>query len=90
MRRFNTPNTFNISLSRRQAQGVLAGAAALALLSLAACGGGHHHAHDDSSGSGTTVGTGTSTAGVLCNYSSSVFNSSPSVNATATACPVHS
>ncbi len=47
---------------------------------LSACGGG---------GSDTTASTGatsgTSTAGVLCDYSSSLFNSSPAVNATAVA-----
>jgi hypothetical protein len=56
---------------------------ALACAALVACGGG-----DDSTTMPTTTTTttsGTSTAGVLCDYSSSVFNSSPSVNATATA-----
>ena len=53
----------------------------LALTSLPACGGGEAVA------STTTAGTPTSgsTAGVLCAYSSSTFNSSTSVNATATA-----
>ena len=45
------------------------------VISLSACGG--------SSTSSTDVSA--STAGVLCDYASSVFNSSPSVNATATA-----
>ena len=60
-------------------------------LGLAACGGG-----DDSTSSSTTATTttgtvtdsttsGTGTAGVLCSYASSVFNSAASVNATATA-----
>lgn len=56
---------------------------ALACAALVACGGG-----DDSTTTTTTTTTttsGTSTAGVLCDYSSSVFNSSASVNATATA-----
>jgi len=56
---------------------------ALACAALAACGGG-----DDSTTTTTTTttsGTSSSTAGVLCGYSSSVFNSSASVNATATA-----
>jgi hypothetical protein len=56
--------------------------AILTSLSLAACGG-------STSGTDTSATTataaGTSTVGVLCDYSSSVFNSSPSVNATATA-----
>lgn len=56
---------------------------ALACAALAACGGG-----DDSTTTTTTTttsGTSSSTAGVLCGYSSSVFNSSASVNTTATA-----
>lgn len=54
---------------------------ALACAALVACGGG-----DDSTTTTTTTTTsGTSTSGVLCDYSSSVFNSSTSVNATATA-----
>ena len=44
-------------------------------LTLSACGGSSTSSTDSS----------TSTAGVLCNYASSLFNSSPSVNATATA-----
>ena len=54
----------------------------LAIL-LSACGGG-----SSSTNSTTTTDSGsstsTSTAGVLCDYASSLFNSSPSVNATAT------
>ena len=53
--------------------------AVLASATLIACGGG-----SDSTTSSDTS-SGTSTAGVLCDYSSSVFNSSPAVNATATA-----
>lgn len=57
---------------------------ALACAALVACGGG-----DDSTTTTTTTtttsGTSSSTAGVLCDYSSRVFNSSASVNATATA-----
>lgn len=55
--------------------------AAVTVLSLSACGGG------GSSTSQVTdaAASGTSTADVLCGYTSSVFNSSPSVNATATA-----
>jgi YHYH protein len=49
----------------------------LAGIALSACGGG--------SDSADSTATGASTASVLCNYSSSVFNSSASVNATATA-----
>jgi hypothetical protein len=48
-------------------------------MTLSACGGGSSTSSTDSTGSGT------STAAVLCNYASSLFNSSPSVNATATA-----
>ena len=55
-------------------------------LGLAACGGG---GDGDSTTTTTTTAdsstSGTGTAGVLCGYASSVFNSSPSVNATATA-----
>lgn len=54
-------------------------AALVAGLALAACGGG-----DDSTSTDTTTAD-TGTAGVLCSYASSVFNSSASVNATATA-----
>ena len=49
---------------------------ALAMRAIVACGGGPVT---------STPAVGASTAGVLCDYSSSVFNSSPSVNATATA-----
>jgi hypothetical protein len=55
----------------------------LSTAGLVACGGG-----DDSTTTTTTTATttsSTSTAGVLCDYTSSVFNSSASVNATATA-----
>lgn len=56
-------------------------AALVAGLALAACGGG-----DDSTSTTTNITTAdTGTAGVLCSYASSVFNSSASVNATATA-----
>ena len=51
---------------------------------LTACGGGSSTASTTRTTSSGT-GPGTSTAGVLCDYSSSLFNSSPSVNATATA-----
>lgn len=55
----------------------------LSTAGLAACGGG---GDSDTSTTTTTVSVGgNSTAGVLCDYSSSVFNSSASVNATATA-----
>ena len=55
----------------------------LSTAGLAACGGG---GDSDTSTTTTTVSAGgNSTAGVLCDYSSSVFNSSASVNATATA-----
>ena len=51
---------------------------------LSACGGGSSSTNSTTTtDSGTS--TGTSTAGVLCDYASSFFNSSPSVNATATA-----
>lgn len=55
--------------------------ASASFMSLTACGGG------DSSTTTETASTGTSfsTAGVLCNYATSAFNSSASVNATATA-----
>jgi hypothetical protein len=55
---------------------------ALAMGVIVACGGGGPGA---SSSVAATPAVGASTAGVLCDYSSSVFNSSPSVNATATA-----
>ena len=54
----------------------------LTSVALTACGGGGDGSSTTNS-SGTS--SGTSTTGVLCDYSSSVFNSSPSVNATATA-----
>lgn len=57
--------------------------AALTLVGMSACGGG-----DDTTTSATTTtptSTSGSTAGVLCAYSTSAFNSSASVNATATA-----
>jgi hypothetical protein len=57
----------------------LVAALALASAALVACGGG------GDSTTTTSSTTGTSTAGVLCEYASSVFNSSASVNATATA-----
>ena len=60
-----------------RALGRVCGLAACAA-ALTACGGG-------SSSTTTAPDPGTSTAGVLCNYASSVFNDSPSVNATATA-----
>lgn len=52
----------------------------LSLATLAACGGGHDAASD-----GTAVSTGNSTAGVLCNTSSSAFNADPLVNLTSIA-----
>jgi hypothetical protein len=52
---------------------------ALAMGAIAACGGG-----GNASGAFPQAG-GSTTAGVLCDYSSSVFNNSASVNATATA-----
>ncbi len=58
----------------------LAVTGALAIL-LSACGGGSSSTTTTDSGTSTS----TSTAGVLCDYASSLFNSSPSVNATATA-----
>ena len=48
---------------------------------LSACGGGTSTTTTTDSGSNTS----TSTASVLCDYASNLFNSSPSVNATATA-----
>jgi hypothetical protein len=60
----------------------LAVSSALAIL-LSACGGGS--SSTTTTDSGISTSTGTSTAGVLCDYASSFFNSSPSVNATATA-----
>ena len=53
---------------------------ALSGAALIACGGG-----DDSTTSPTDTSSSSSTAGVACDYASSSFNSSPSVNATATA-----
>jgi hypothetical protein len=58
----------------------LAVTGALAIL-LSACGGGSISTTTTDSGTSTS----TSTAGVLCDYASSLINSSPSVNATATA-----
>ena len=58
----------------------LAVTGALAIL-LSACGGGSSSTTTTDSGTSTS----TSTAGVLCDYASSLFNNSPSVNATATA-----
>jgi YHYH protein len=55
--------------------------AALSSAALIACGGGG----DSNDSSDTTSATGTGTAGVLCSYTSSVVNTSPAVNATATA-----
>ena len=55
--------------------------ATLSGIAMVACGGGS----DSTSTTSSTSTSTTSTAGVLCDYSSSVFNSSPSVNATATA-----
>ena len=55
-------------------------AALVSGLALAACGGG-----DDSTTATDSTTSATGTAGVLCNYASSVFNSSAAVNATATA-----
>lgn len=54
-------------------------AALVAGLALAACGG------SDGSTATDTTSSGTDTAGVLCSYASSVFNSAAAVNATATA-----
>lgn len=77
-------HTFN-SPSRRHRLAALSAVSAMALSSaaLVACGGGESDSTSATTGTGATPGT--STAGVLCSYSSSVFNSSPSVNATATA-----
>ena len=55
------------------------------LAALVACGGGGTGGTDSTSGGGTTPTAGTSTADVLCSYSSSAYNASPSVKATATA-----
>jgi hypothetical protein len=60
-------------------------AAWLCCLAMTACGGGGSDATSTTTTPGTTATTATTTAGVLCDYSSSVFNNSPSVNATATA-----
>jgi hypothetical protein len=64
-----------------QAMIICAGLAVCAVL--AACGGGSDSTSSTGSSTATTT-TGTSTAGVLCDYASSVFNGSASVNATAT------
>ena len=53
-----------------------------ATLSLVACGGG---GSSDTTTAGTTSPGATTSAGVQCSYSSSAFNSTPSVNATSTA-----
>jgi hypothetical protein len=58
--------------------------AALSSIALAACGGGGSDTTATTTTGTITTTTGTSTAGLLCDYSSSAFNSSPSVNATAT------
>jgi hypothetical protein len=56
----------------------------VSLAGLVACGGGGSADAATPTG-GTSTTTTTTTAGVLCDYSSSVFNSSPSVNAAAQA-----
>jgi hypothetical protein len=70
-------------------QNLNAAIAAATLLTLTACGGGGSDfttsAPTASTATTDTTSTGASTLGVLCNYASSVFNSSASVNATATA-----
>lgn len=66
---------------------LMAISAALSAVALVACGGGSESTTTVTT-AGTSSGTSTgaaSTAGVVCDYSSSAFNSSPSVNATATA-----
>jgi len=80
----NTSKTF--SPSHRHSHFSLLVATVLTGLGSTACGGG-----DDSTTTSTTTTTtdtsttATSTAGVLCGYATSAFNSSASVNATATA-----
>ena len=69
-----------LAAHRRLAAAIPAVATLVAGAVLIACGGG-----GDSSSAATVSDSSTGTAGVLCSYSSSVFNSSPSVNATATA-----
>ena len=59
---------------------IMVAIATLSGIAMVACGGG-----SDSTSTTTSSTSTTSTAGVLCDYSSSVFNSSPSVNATASA-----
>jgi hypothetical protein len=76
----NSPKTIASSRSTRML--TLAAVTLLTGAGLAACGGGGSSDTTTSTTTGTT--TGASTAGVLCDYSSSAFNSSPSVNATAT------
>ncbi len=56
------------------------GFATLALVSLSSCGGG-----GSSAGAASASGSVASAAGVLCNYATSAFNTTASVNATATA-----
>jgi hypothetical protein len=85
MNRRQTPTSH-----RRLAALIPAVAALSAGVALVACGGGGDgtsavSATSAATGTATAGDTGTSTAGVLCDYRSSVFNSSPSVNATATA-----
>ena len=63
---------------------IMVAIATLSGIAMVACGGGSDSTSTTSSTTSTSTST-TSTAGVLCDYSSSVFNSSPSVNATATA-----
>ncbi|MCZ8113348.1 MAG: YHYH protein [Rubrivivax sp.] len=76
-RRTTSPST-SVPMRPRRALRLL-GTCLLPIGVVMACGGG---------GNASDIATpsqGTSTAGVLCDYSSSVFNNSPSVNATATA-----
>ena len=73
------PTSNTRTQGRVQVMTMFVAISALSSAALVACGG---------SGDSTTTSdtaSSTSTAGVLCDYSSSVFNSSPSVNATATA-----
>jgi len=64
-------------MSQRMTLAILASAA------IASCGGGGSSAGEASTGTPAAATAGT--AGVLCDYATSVFNASPSVNATATA-----
>jgi hypothetical protein len=75
----NSPKTNASSRSTRML--TLAAVTLLTGAGLAACGGG---GSDTTATTSAGTATGTGTAGVLCDYSSSVFNSSASVNATAT------